>query len=591
MTNTDMSRPSDWSQAAVVEGASLHGPALHLWLPMAILLAVWGVVVLFVDPIGEFMVNDDWSFVRSLDALRDEGRIIRTGWGPGGPALITHLFWALGFTKVVGYSLTALRVSVLVMGIAGSMGLLILLRLSGASRWLALWGTLTLVFNPLFLSQSFTFMTDITFVAITVFSVLCLYLGAQKSQTVLIVIGMVFALLAILTRQIGIVIPLGFCAICFLHPKGRELGRLKIVLLALGITLTPWVAFEVFLASVGSTPVTDHDVIHGILRNPLTKGFYGYLGYVSSLLFGVALGYSCFLVSPVLALSYRRYFGWKAFRHFFIVWTAAFALFEAALFTGLLDPPVLFHRNVIFDFGIGPIMLKDTYVLGIQRTSTISKPLFYLLVYWAVPAVLVTLALMASSLKDLLSRGYRSTDQRMSFLGSFCLITALIYMGIILLTGFHDRYLIPVCMLFIVWLVAETRSSDVLSLSWKQFAPAVVPFVVIAVLGIGGVRDFMETKRSVAEAHQYLVTQMNVAPCHFDGGFEFNGYHCCKRPFEPRQGMSWWWVEREDYVVTLGPLPGYRIIKTFPFDRYLGPDGASHILQPLTSAHTNHHLQ
>jgi hypothetical protein len=74
-----------------------------------------------------------------------------------------HLLWGRLFTFFGGFSITVLRISVLTLGILGSCALLVLLRLGGASAWVALWGALTLVVNPLFLSQSFTYMTDITF--------------------------------------------------------------------------------------------------------------------------------------------------------------------------------------------------------------------------------------------------------------------------------------------------------------------------------------------------------------------------------------------------------------------------------------------
>jgi hypothetical protein len=82
-------------------------------------------------------------------------------------------------------------------------------------------------------------------------------------------------------------------------------------------------------------------------------------------------------------------------------------------------------------------------------------------------------------------------------------------------------------------------------------------------------------------ALDYLVKEKRVDPCHIDGGFEFNGYHCNGKPFHRRPGLSWWWVHQEDFVVTLGPLPGYRVIRTYPFNRYMGWAGAVHVLEPV----------
>ncbi len=90
----------------------------------------------------------------------------------------------------------------------------------------------------------------------------------------------------------------------------------------------------------------------------------------------------------------------------------------------------------------------------------------------------------------------------------------------------------------------------------------------------------MELKRAQKEAVDYLVQEKAVNPCHVDAGFEFNGYHCYDPDFQPPKGLSWWWVHKEDYVLTLGPLPEYDTVRTFPFKRYAGPPGAIYVLKP-----------
>jgi len=558
-----------------------------LLFPSVLLFLVWILVILIINPEGEFMVNDDWSYLKALETLNYEGRIADTGWGPagkpGGPAAIVHLIWGLAFTKAFGFSLTTLRTSVLVMGILGSMGLLTLLKFTGASRWPAFLGTLTLVFNPLFLSQSFTFMTDITFASIAVFSLLFLHLGIEKSRYLFLVFGLLFALAAVLVRQIGLVIPLGFVITCFLHPRGRELGRFRMLLLAVSITVIPWLAYEFFLYYSGSTPITQYQGFQNILGYPLSKGILGYFVFLSGRLL-IVLGYTCFLVSPVMGPRFIQNLRKKNFRIFFSVLTTIFLLFELGILAGAVNPPVQFYRNIIFDFGIGPILLKDTYILGIQRTANIPTCLFYLLVYWAALAVAVVFMHGVLSLKCLLNSHYKDDSSPIGFTATFSLIAAMIYIVIILLTGFHDRYLITVCIFFLVWLSSQMPTEKDLQWSFGSLMLCFIPLIFMASFSILGTRDFMEMKRGLNEAHYYLTKELKVDPCQIDGGFEFNGYHCYRNDFNPHEGLSWWWVTKEDYLVTLGPLPGYRTIKTFPFSRYFGPDGAVHILCPFKNA-------
>ena len=141
------------------------------------------------------------------------------------------------------------------------MAVLALLRAGNGSHKEALWGTLTLVCCPLYFSQCFTFMSDITFAALLSFAMWLLFLGVQSARTWILVAALVVSLASVLTRQIGIVLPLAFLGVCLVHPLGKNLGRTKMVVMVMGIVLVPWLLYEYFLAWIGSTPITDHQEI------------------------------------------------------------------------------------------------------------------------------------------------------------------------------------------------------------------------------------------------------------------------------------------------------------------------------------------
>ncbi len=454
-----------------------------LWVPLLILITVWTVIVVIVNPVGEFMVNDDWAFVRALETLAFEGRMPTTGWGPswapGGPSLIVHLLWGRLFAFMGGFSITVLRISVLTLGILGSFALLALLRLAGLSPWVALWGALTLVVNPLFLSQCFTYMSDITFAAFAIFALLFLHVGAARASTPMLIIGLLFALCSILTRQFGIIIPVAFAAACFLHPRGKDLGRWKMVVLVTVVDFAPWAAYEYFLFTIGSTPITQHQIFYNILLFAQTKGLFTYLTFLYENYLQAGLLYVAFLTSPVLALRYRLFLGWRIFRYFFILLTLGILLFESALLLGLIDPPVEFFRNIIFDLGIGPVLLKDTYILGINRTATIPKPLYYLLIYWSILNLAALLGLIFSSLRRLLRTGRGTAGEEIKFLPLFALLAGLLYLGVITPGGFHDRYLIPLCMFFIVWVVSDLEPGWDRSFRLRGILGGLMPFLLL----------------------------------------------------------------------------------------------------------------
>ncbi|MBI5249019.1 MAG: hypothetical protein HY912_05945, partial [Desulfomonile tiedjei] len=403
-------------------------------------------------------------------------------------------------------------------------------------------------------------------------------IGVEKSAKVWLIIGLFFALFSILTRQIGVVIPFAFLVVSFFHPSGREIRKKRILLYVVSIVLIPWVGYEYYLYCTGSTPLTQHQVVHEIFRKPAAKGLLDYLVYLYTQAFHIGLVYVGFLISPALALVHKNFSYRRAYRVFFVVATFVLVLFEIALLTGLIETPVRFLRNVIYNFGIGPVLLKDVYILGIARTWTIDPAFYYLLIYWGVLSGVGLLVLIADFIEKIVHSVREGNGASFDFLSGFALLAALAYFGMILLTGFHDRYLIPVCAFLTIWLFSKSCSPchDSLGVGW--LLPGLVPLVFMAIFSIGATHDFMDTKRSLKLAQDYLIYEKRIEPCNFDGGLEFNGYHCYRPEFQPEEGLSWWWVNKEEYLLALGHLPGYRVDKTFPFTRYLGPPGEVFVL-------------
>ncbi len=549
-----------------------------LHFSIAILLCLWGTIILFISPAGEFMINDDWIFISIVEDLLTGEKVNATGWGDGGPSILFHILWGLLFSLIFGFSVTTLRISVLFLAICGSLAFLVLLRQIGTRRWVALWATLTLLLNPIFLSQSFTFMTDISFLSMVIFSILFLHIGVEKGRDIFLVAGLFCSLLAILTRQIGLVIPLGFLATIYLHPKGKKFKFSKILLMTVIITIVPWFCYELYLWKTGSTPIISHPVFKNITLQPMAKGIADYtLSLLSRT--GIILLYTSFFLSPLLVLRTNQLVKLKAVRRIIVFSVIAFLLFEICLIAGLINPPIGFHRNIIYNFGIGPVLLKDIYLLGIQRTLALPKPLFYLIVFWSLLSAAALLYFSTQTIQCLLSKFQKNLCKDKCFTSSFALISVFIYSGIIILTGFHDRYLIPVCTLLTIWIANQISMAKISRWSF----PVISSFIIVLFLGgmsILGVKDFMSTKRSLHKAHHHIIKDMGVNPCLIDGGFEFNGYHCSKiNHLELNDTYSWWWVSKEKYLITLGPLPSYQTVKMFPFSRYLGNDGAIHILE------------
>lgn len=586
--------------------------------------------MVIVNPVGEFMINDDWSYVKALETLISKGEIAQTGWGPdcapGGPSLVVHLLWGGLFTRFGGFSCTVLRISVLAAGIIGSLVFFHLLKKSRPDSVTALMGTLALMLNPLFLSQCFTFMTDVTFTSLIICSLYFLYIGLEKQRFLFIVFGLLFALLSILIRQLGLIIPAALLLCRMFHPVGKSPALRRVPLAVILTVIVPWLAYEYFLYSMGGTPLLRHQVFQGLFLRPRNSDLLHYILSVFSNFFLVGMMYTGFFCSPVVALLTPKTVEWKFFKYLIIAATIILSVAMALFWLGIFEFPVVIWKNVILDLGIGPIVLKDTYLHGIKRLSVMPKPLYYMVIYWGVLSAIACSWLIYSGLRDmtgpLLSStkkaGLRKTGARVEpdatdstftdFFSKMCLSAGLLYLGIISVAGLHDRYLVPICAIFIIWLTTDgrmkpraamssdgkTARSDSCSLSMRggvtedsifcnrymRIVLAILPIIVYGGFAVAGTRDFMEFKRTLLRAQDYMVNELQVKPCEFDGGFEYNGYHCYKRGFKASKGMSWWWVDKEDYIITLGSLPNCKMVKQFPFERIMGQNGTIEILKP-----------
>ncbi len=129
------------------------------------------VCILITWPVADLGINDDWSYIRSAQVFAHTHHFVYNGWSTA------MLGWqiVLGAISVwiFGPSFTAVRLSMLVVAIATALLYHAALRNFGLNRAHAIFGTLTFVLSPLFLSLSDTFMSDVP----GFFSILlCLYL-------------------------------------------------------------------------------------------------------------------------------------------------------------------------------------------------------------------------------------------------------------------------------------------------------------------------------------------------------------------------------------------------------------------------------
>src|ERR1041384_3492324 len=81
------------------------------------LVFLFAICETFVMPLGNFPLNDDWSYANSVKILSENGRIDIGAWPS--MTLLTHIVYGYLFTSLFGFSFSVLRLSTLLSALAG----------------------------------------------------------------------------------------------------------------------------------------------------------------------------------------------------------------------------------------------------------------------------------------------------------------------------------------------------------------------------------------------------------------------------------------------------------------------------------------
>jgi hypothetical protein len=540
------------------------------WL---VLLLLWSGAIFLVRPIGDFPLNDDWSYGLTVKRLVEGGGYHPCGWTY--MTLITQALWGALFCIPQGFSFTALRFSTLAAGFVGLLALYTLIRQVGGSRSMALTSALTLACNPIYFALSNTFMTDVPFTALALLTALFFARYLQHESERDLWLGAACAVAATLCRQLGLCLPLALAATLVLK-HGFQIRWLARAAGPLLLSVLVFVAFQHWLEVSGRLPnLYGHKadrlaaaLAHPV-RIPLNVSYFGW----SMLMY---LG--CFLL-PVLLLT-----GFPKPAALELRWTKlgaglAVSLFCVASVVRFLVLPTLMpvHNNILIPQGIGPATLRDTLNLHLANLPAL-PPAFWLLVTAASLAGAAFLVFrITSAVVGFFPSGRFDRSHPDTVLGTFFLLCVGVYLLPFLASGFFDRYLLPVMALLMPFLAASLRGAGVPSLRAKTLAAGLL-LAGSGVFALAGTRDYLEWNRTRWRAMDELLAKKQVEPKNLDGGFEFNGWY----KYDTFT-MTNWWVVDDTYVISFGQIAGYEPITRYTYKRWLPPrEGTIFVLKRKT---------
>src|SRR5262249_55678086 len=120
--------------------------------------------------------------------------------------MATHAYWGALFATLFGDNFTNFTAATMVMSLVAALTFYILLRRLDFTPGLSGLGVALLTLNPYFINLSYSFMTEITFLALLLLSCLFYFEGLSGRGDGWLWLGSIFATLTFLTRQFGLAV-------------------------------------------------------------------------------------------------------------------------------------------------------------------------------------------------------------------------------------------------------------------------------------------------------------------------------------------------------------------------------------------------
>jgi hypothetical protein len=533
-----------------------------------VIVAIWIIMVILVNPIGDFPLNDDWAYARSVQSLIEKGDFQLADWTATN--LFSQVFWGALFCLPFGFSFTALRFSTLTLGLIGVVTTYGLLREVKSGYKISLLGALLVAINPIYFELSNTFMNDVPFFAFATVSLYFLLRGLKYESKLEITVGFLMAAVAILARQAGLAIPMAFgCA--YIVKKGINISNIVRGFLPTLGGIAIQFTYQKWLQLTMRSPHSYGDQINTLVKE-VSLGFYNiFINYSKITLF--SLIYLGLFILPLLIVSFSHKFKSLSNRQrtFFLIAASFFCVvtIQVLISRKLIMP---FVGNILIDFGLGPVGLMNSYLPQAPRVW------IAVTVIGVVGAALL-LMYLCLAVGQIFAGDSNAETRDKTWITTLVLAVVVIYffpLGLLGLSwqGFYDRYVIALLPFLIVTVLVCTSNNSQNIMNYKLMPLVLIMMLIGSGFTIPATHDYLSSNRALWQALNNLVQESQIAPERINGGFEFNGWYLCnhKRRISRDKYINFsclWGGKNEDYVMAFRPINGYQEIKRYPFSSWM----------------------
>ena len=478
--------------------------------------------------------------------------------------LLVQIGWGALFCLPFGFSFTALRISTLAAGLLGLWGTHRLICNSTESRQIAFVGTLLTLVNPIYLGLSASFMTDVPFYALMVWSLAYMVTGLKQDSGRFMLIGLGLAIIALLIRQLGVALFAGF-GIAYLVRKGLHLKTIMIAGISIVVGLGVQIAYQRWLLYMMPRTVS---------YNAQAANFFHLSYYKSKLVYGfisntfVSLMYTGLFMFPyfLILLSKKSLYAFQKNRWLWLLATTTVVILWQLVFDGLTMP---IWWNTFSAFGLGPVLLRDLYF----RLYVLPMSEFHslIMIVVTVMSLLGSVCVFYYLIKIVHYFIRPSTNYTKRTVALLLFSVSGIYFLPMGMQVIFDRYLLPmpVLLLILIYLLQLDTSQKTME------RPLPLPlylsgglFAVYLLFSVCATHDYLAWNRVRWQSLNNLMRE-GIKPTEIDGGLEFNGWHLYNSSYKATPGKSWWWVYNDTYMVGASLLPGYNLFQEHDVNTWL----------------------
>lgn len=491
-----------------------------------LLVGIWLSMILLVNPIGDFPLDDDWAYGWTVKTLLETGEYQLSDWTATN--LLPQALWGTLFCLPFGFSFTALRISTLVLGLAGVLATYGVLRTVNESVMLALLGTAIVGFNPIYSGLANSFNSDVPSFTFSIVSLYLIILGLKQNSKLVILSGILFSLISVLNRQSGIVILVAF-GFAFLVRQGIKLRTIVIAVSPTLLGLLLQAAYSHWLNSTGKTPVLYGFQIKNLAETFAAGGVTIASTYLeNAVILSAYLG--LFLFSFLVVCFANRFTAlspparrWQIF---------AVLLLTLGIVLVLKSRQMPFVGNTLATFGLGPEAFSGYSDDLSAATKALFNRVWELLTLAGFVGVAFLLLFLGSALLVAIDRRPQA-DPDQKWLLVLAGSAAMLYLALI--AGLNkqywfDRYLLfPLPLLIVIAAVLGGKAVDKNRFGRNLPSGAAIAAIVMLFLSgsftVTATHDYLAWNRARWQALNDLTVQTSVLPEQIYGGFEFNGWH------------------------------------------------------------------